>query len=179
MNRGLLEEIRQRPPMYLGDRSLSALQHFLNGYTHALRIHRIAQPGWMLPQDFHDWVAYRLHFKESTSGYRNMLLKRNPSEADALEKFFELLDEYDKREPIEVARVQNYDKQYTRQRVVEGVLQSATTEHFPSTLKLITFTDDPGFFVTSGPLSRPPILFITSLVSKEVRRCQGSDNYIE
>jgi hypothetical protein len=64
---GLLEVIREKPALYLGDRSLSALWYYLQGYWMALSVYdmRTAYP---LPPDFHDWVAYRLHFYESTSG---------------------------------------------------------------------------------------------------------------
>lgn len=60
---GLLEVIRERPAMYLGQRSLSALSQYLQGYWMALSVHGI-QCAFPLPQDFHDWVAYRLHFYE-------------------------------------------------------------------------------------------------------------------
>jgi hypothetical protein len=93
---GLLDVIRERPVMYLGELSLSALWHFLNGYEMSLLAHDI-QEKRPLPRDFHDWVAYRLHFSGSTSGYKNMILKRVPDEAAALEYFFKLLDEYRNR----------------------------------------------------------------------------------
>jgi hypothetical protein len=95
---GLLEVIRERPAMCLGQRSLSALSQYPQGYWMALSVHDI-QSVFPLPQDFHDWVAYRLHFYESTSGYKNMILKRVPEESAALDRFFELLDEHKNRKP--------------------------------------------------------------------------------
>ncbi len=91
--KGLLNVIRERPAMYLGELSLSALTQFLNGYGICLFLHGIQEKA-PLPRDFHDWVADRLHFSESTRGYTRMILERVPDEAMALRFFFELLDEY-------------------------------------------------------------------------------------
>src|ERR1700756_4226792 len=106
--------------MYLGTRSLSALSHFLAGYGFALHVHEIPS-SHHLPGDFHEWVAYRLHFFESTSGYRNMILKRVPNESAALDRFFELLDEHHSRKPQVVARVDGYNRQYS---VRDGVWEN-------------------------------------------------------
>jgi hypothetical protein len=38
---GLLEVIRERPAMYLGQRSLSALSHYLQGFWMALSVYDI------------------------------------------------------------------------------------------------------------------------------------------
>lgn len=38
--------------MYLGERSLSYMYHFITGYS----MHR-DQPPKLLPADFHEWVA--------------------------------------------------------------------------------------------------------------------------
>jgi len=140
---GLLEVIREKPAMWLGQRSLSALWYYLQGYRTALSVYDIHSI--TLPQDFHDWVAYRLHFYESTSGYRNMILKRVPEESGALDRFFELSDEYKNRKPNIVAQV-SAGKESKWRTVKEGRPQEGT---YP-TLNLIAYTDDPGFFVSSG-----------------------------
>jgi hypothetical protein len=133
---GLLDAIRERPAMYMGERSLSALWHYLHGYIEALRFHDIATRD-VLPPDFHDWVAYRLHFYESTSGYRNMILKRVPDEAAALDRFFELLDDHRARKPHVVAIARSAAK--------NGRRQNADASASPSSLNLIAYSDDPGF----------------------------------
>ena len=92
-SKGVLDLIRERPEMYLGSLSLSALCHFLNGYEMSLQVHDIQEKP-PVPRDFREWVAERLHFSESTKGYRTMILQRMPDEAMALKLFFELLDEY-------------------------------------------------------------------------------------
>jgi hypothetical protein len=66
----LLDVIRVRTAMYTGS-----------------RIHGI-QEQHPLPGDFHDWVAYRLHFDYSTMGYKNMILERVPDESAAVDRFF-------------------------------------------------------------------------------------------
>jgi hypothetical protein len=135
---GLLEVIRERPPLYLGERSLSALAAYLHGFRMALFVHDLHTES-VLPPDFHDWVAYRLRFFESTSGYKNMILKHVPDEAAALDRFFELLDQHRVRKPSVVAR---YKVEGGRGKVVH-------TGTYPATLNLIAYTDDPGFFVSS------------------------------
>jgi|tagenome__1003787_1003787.scaffolds.fasta_scaffold20225121_1 hypothetical protein len=142
----LLEVIREKPALYLGERSLSALWYYLQGYWMALSVYDL-RTAYPLPPDFHDWVAYRLHFYESTSGYRNMILKRVPEESAALDRFFELLDEHKNRRPHIVAQVPG-GKEYTWSTVKEGRPQEQQTGTYP-TLNLIAYTDDPGFFVSS------------------------------
>jgi hypothetical protein len=145
-NGKLLEVIREKPAMYLGERSLSALQHFLAGYGYALFVHDVPHE-FQLPRDFHDWVAYRLHFFESTSGYRNMILKHVRDEAAALDRFFELLDKHRKRQPHIVATVQGHRREYTIATKMDGAV-THKPGLLPETLTLVTYTDDPGFFVS-------------------------------
>src|SRR6185436_20378216 len=91
----LLDTIRKRPGMYLGECSLSALYHTIGGYALALGRHGIENDTTLrLPDDFNDWVAYRLHFKESTSGWKRMILGASEDEATAFTQFFELLDQH-------------------------------------------------------------------------------------
>jgi hypothetical protein len=144
---GLIDVIREKPPLYIGERSLSALYSFLQGYATGLRFYDIEAPH-PLPSDFHEWVAYRLHFFESTSGYRNMILKRVPDESAALDRFFELLDEHRKRESRLVATAR-CDKEFTRYTAKDGYRETGQATRIPLLLKLIAYTDDPGFFVTS------------------------------
>src|SRR4051794_31569707 len=114
----VLDNIRKRPAMYLGEYSLSALSHFISGYCFALDTHAILRSSdpVALPRDFHDWTAYRLHFKESTSGCRNTILNHVGSEIDAFDRFFTLLDEYNARSPHLVAKLDGIRKSYLRTR---------------------------------------------------------------
>ena len=97
--------LRAHTAMYMGVRKLSALSSFLDGWRFALNVYDIEfiDP---LPRDFHEWVAYPLHFRESTSGYKNMILERVPDKKARLsDRFFELLDEYRMRHARVVARL--------------------------------------------------------------------------
>jgi hypothetical protein len=166
----LLERIRQRPPMYLGKRSLSALSQFFAGYHQACRDIGAESPHF-LPQDFHDWVAYRLHFCESTSGYTNMILKHTPDEAQALVRFFELLDEHRARKATAIATIRRHPQDYkiiwTGRLYIYGGQASDGKELAQAEEALIVrFTDDPGFFVMSNdpfPNHTRPSVFYPSL----------------
>lgn len=74
----LWQAIRQRPELYLGKRSVTALRHFLCGWSTALEEYQIANDKLPLPDDIHDWVAYRLGFHKSTSGWDNMIWHASP-----------------------------------------------------------------------------------------------------
>lgn len=143
----LLDVLRVRTPMYIGSRKLSDLSGFLTGWALALEVYGI-ESFRPLPIDFHDWVAYRLHFRESTSGYKNMILTRVPDEYAAVDRFYELLDEYRARQPRVVAKVNQYQGRTDVSKVKPDVTQEPVPRPDNSyTLRLIAYTDDPGFFV--------------------------------
>ena len=110
----LLDKMREKPAMYLGLKSLTRLEAFLNGYRYAAGYERgvkdIAHPAF---NDFHDWTAARLGYESSTAGWCNIILAdtlgwspkhhkwaklmqsvKPADEAAALDRFYELLDEY-------------------------------------------------------------------------------------
>lgn len=178
----LLVNLRQRPALYLGETSLALLEAFLNGFAWALDVHNVGDPRDRdsVPREFNDWVAYRLHFYESTSGWRRMINSQTPSEAAAMERFFTLLDEFHARRPRTVARLVNYRKTWSR--VVqrrEGdryVTERTETLQYPSSIALVTYTDDPGFFVyseTDEELPHPG--YYPSLESFELRTDASRD----
>jgi hypothetical protein len=152
----ILERIRQRPPMFLGKHSLSAFMQFMAGYS-AAQYELGIERSHLIPVDFHDWVAYRLHFVESTSGYGNMILGRTSNEAEALTRFFELLDEHSTRQPLTVARIRCHPKEYKieqQTKFPDGTL-SEVFEALPAEeVSIVTFTDDPGFFLVNDDPSR-------------------------
>jgi len=89
-----LEAVRKRPGMYLPEPSITQLRAFLNGYTGGLGRVRYALRGTEDFHRFHDWVAHRLGFAGSTSGWCNMIRDKSVSEEDAFKRFFVLLDEF-------------------------------------------------------------------------------------
>jgi hypothetical protein len=143
----LLDAIRRKPGFYLEERSLSALKHYISGYESALGLHRIKED-WPLPEDFNAWVAYRLHYKESTSGWRNMILEVTHAEDAGFARLFELLDEYARREPHIVARLVGHQRHYK-----SGPKGKERMERIPD-VSLVTFTDDPGFIVIADKPGR-------------------------
>jgi hypothetical protein len=133
----LIEHMRVRPALFLGANSLSALWYFLRGYHMGLRGNpQVSIATSPLEKEFHDWVAYRLHFLESTTGWRNMILQHIQDEKAALNRFFELFDEYRFRRPRSVARLDGL-KQYME--VSDG---KERVRSFPSTLLLVAYTED-------------------------------------
>lgn len=143
----LLELIRERPALYLGENSLTGLWHFLRGYRMAEGDHGIDDV-IHLPTDIFDWVAYRLHYYDSTSGWRQMILGRVPDERAALKRFWELLDDHRARKPHVVATI--HDCRIGYRTFKQGRDISEGIQKFmPETMTLIAYTDDPGLFLTS------------------------------
>ena len=88
----LLDAIRQRPAMYLGRASITALYYFLSGFETGLQWSGRRQSP-EVPPGFAEWVAYRLRFGSSRPPYHEMILKRIRGETAALDRFFELIDD--------------------------------------------------------------------------------------
>nr|WP_315257777.1 hypothetical protein [uncultured Flavobacterium sp.] len=90
-----LDFIREKPELYIGEKSLTALYFNINGFNLSCWVHNVEEnikPEW---KGFHDFVASKLKYTESTSGYRNMILEKNKfDEIKSLNMFFELLDSY-------------------------------------------------------------------------------------
>ena len=146
-NGELVAVIRERTAMYTGSRTLSALSSFLDGWRFAMEVFDIESKR-VLPRDFHDWVAYRLHFRESTSGYKSMILKHVPDEYAAVDRFYELLDEYNARQPRVVARLTAYQGRDGVEKLrPDGTWEPVKLPDSPYLVNLIAYTNDPGFFV--------------------------------
>jgi hypothetical protein len=90
----LFRRIRERPSMYLVRRSIFQFQAFYDGYTLARR--ELGQAITEEERDFsnfHNWIQERLNAKTNLS-WASILLFRSVDERDALELFFQLLDEF-------------------------------------------------------------------------------------
>jgi hypothetical protein len=90
----LLEKIKKRPSMYLGKRSISQLQVFLDGYTFARR--ELGIPLTEEEREFEElqeWVEQRFN-QASTQSWARIILFYSEDERDALERFFELFEEF-------------------------------------------------------------------------------------
>lgn len=92
----LLNEIRKRPAMYLGSKSLSSLWQFINGYTIKSQIEGTEDPYEKDFARFDEFVQdYYCHsyIPGSSAGWRSNILARHYGrEEDAFDDFFKLLD---------------------------------------------------------------------------------------
>jgi hypothetical protein len=81
--------------MYTGEASVHSLGSFVAGYSFCQW-----QAGAAIEDEapdfggFHDWVANKLGYSESTSGWRNMITNQRFDAEEALWLFYQLLDEY-------------------------------------------------------------------------------------
>src|SRR5439155_10019704 len=79
-----------RSPMYVGQKSISCLRAFLNGWEFA---HEGKVDDASLMQSFQEWVAKKCGVAPSQSWDR-IILFDSQDEADAFEKFFLWFDEF-------------------------------------------------------------------------------------
>ena len=91
----VLDWIQRRPGLAIAQPELVRVYAFLIGYQCALGRQRLtfrhADPDF---HRFHDWIAQRLDYRESTSGWHNMIRGRCSSEREAFDRFYELLAEF-------------------------------------------------------------------------------------
>ena len=104
----LLDEIRRRPGMYIGDHSPTRLRSFIFGYCFALSENESKED---LSESnfygFHDWVAIKYGYNESTSGWCHMIEEQRKCPEEALWLFYQLLDEYRNLHPQVFCKVEN------------------------------------------------------------------------
>jgi hypothetical protein len=157
-HQSILDIMRERPAMYMGTASLIGLRFFLIGFRMAQDIHGIeATPP--LPRDFADWVAYRLHLESNWSGFwHRAILSRIRDEHLALIRFYELRDEYLLRKPQVVATIRKECREHKVGQQGPNHEIIWRTVLLPESLRIVVYTDDPGFFLTadeSDPFSYP------------------------
>lgn len=87
----LLKEMRNRLGMYLGVPSIIRLGSFLRGYDLALEKIGGGAADPFLPA-FRDWIHQR--FQNSQRSWEETILLHSANEAEAMKRFWELLDEF-------------------------------------------------------------------------------------
>lgn len=98
----LINNIRKRPAMYLGQASIGQLRTFLAGYTFARRQLGIDQTHQeKLFATFQPWVAKRLALSPQQHWDR-LILTSSQSEEEALRYFFQLFDEFVDSQNVEM-----------------------------------------------------------------------------
>jgi len=97
----MLDVIRRRPGMYIGEPSLTKLWLYLQGYSSALSDNDIPQRkvGFHNGVKFDIWIRKHLNWPYNSEGWANNILNScGGDEVKALAKFFELLDEFRRQE---------------------------------------------------------------------------------
>jgi hypothetical protein len=174
----VLDAIKERPAMYLTRPSVTALIDFLSGFDFARHEIGIELPR-IIPDGFGPWVYYRLRRPISTLVGLREILKAVPEEAQALECFFQLLDEYKRRKETLVAttktrrrtsyvvNLQSCEPDENSRPLTEKFKEWAKNFELPNglkyvrnvwkhpaeSLKSVVYTDDPGFFLM--PTDKP------------------------
>jgi hypothetical protein len=91
----LLQQMRGRLGMYVGSTSIVKLAAFLRGYEHAATKLAGAAPDPFLPA-FRDWIHER--YQSSARSWEETILASSRDETDAVERFWQLFDEFQQRE---------------------------------------------------------------------------------
>lgn len=86
----LLSKIKKRPELYVGQRSLSLLQAYLNGWLN--RDEKSVTDSELIG-GFQEWIQKK-HNIRSTQSWAQIILFYSISEYDALDNFFKLFDEF-------------------------------------------------------------------------------------
>jgi hypothetical protein len=87
----LLNEMRGRLGMYVGTTSMTKFAAFLRGYDYALYKQGVDELNTFFG-GFQDWVRNRFHDPAHT--WDNIILAHSNDETEAMERFWNLLDEY-------------------------------------------------------------------------------------
>ncbi len=147
----LIDKMRPRVGMYIGHLSPTHLRSFLDGYSFGNS--NATKPEHPDFGDFHDWVAKKFDYYESTSGWAYMIEDQRKDQKEALWLFFELLDEFRgiKHETIQTLDYTSDYKLnttwigYSRQKKVRGSFK-AMPKPRPTTLIIHKLSlDEPWF----------------------------------
>lgn len=173
----LLEMIRPKPQMYLGQRSLTALKGFIGGYDFAKEEKDILVEEEIPPfRQFHDWVARYYKWYESTAGWKNIILQEVGDEAKACDVFFELLELFKQRFPVIKHRVfLNANHKSTgaihRCLYIDGIEKELDP---PKEIRIVQYTTDSGFYrfdvSQAGEISETGYFETEKLAMEEVNR---------
>lgn len=87
----LLLEIRKRPGMYIGTKSMIRLRCYINGYIYAMKTEAGLDCGDRVFWDFNEWLNKKYGVKDSLF-WENSLT--HISKDDAFDLFYKEFDEY-------------------------------------------------------------------------------------
>lgn len=89
----LLEDIKSRPGVYFGEKSIRNLTHLLSGYF--MGINEFLNTPAILLNNFQQFVENYYNIK-TFRHWSDIILFHSATEEDAFDKFFELSDEFEK-----------------------------------------------------------------------------------
>ncbi|MDZ7879657.1 MAG: DUF5071 domain-containing protein [Saprospiraceae bacterium] len=96
-----LKQMQPRPALYLGETSITALWHYVSGYTSACYFKGMEEELTPRFELFHEFAKRKTGFYESTSGWKHMILSHcEGDETKALDLFFDYFDEFLKGEEL-------------------------------------------------------------------------------
>ena len=149
-----LKHFFKRPAMYCGESTLEAILAFLAGYQQAVDHYGVetnSDPFCLPGQPLNDWIAYRLNFDNSTTGAAHMIRQKTASDREAIDLFEQLLKSFSQRNPTVVAKLLNSKRTYATSEIRDKPDRTSMgipmeTRIYPSSISLVTYTDDPGVF---------------------------------
>ena len=99
----LINEIRKRPGLYLGKKSISLFRAFIHGYEQCLSESEMTRDVRLHP-DLYEFVLEKYPTILSI-GWVEIILGQSSSEEEAFDKFFVLYDEFQKRDCTALKKV--------------------------------------------------------------------------
>ncbi|MCI0446992.1 hypothetical protein L0152_27785 [bacterium] len=90
----LLQKIKERPGLYLGQRSITRLHAFIGGYS--LAQHELGVPSLETEHilgEFQEWIQHRFEIGSSHS-WAQIILFYSEDEQEAFQQFFDLFEEF-------------------------------------------------------------------------------------
>ena len=171
----LIDKIRMRTAMYTGYSSPTHLKSFLSGYFFAKNDKAIKKekPDF---HGFHDWIAKKFNYYESTSGWAYMIEDQRKYKEEALYLFYELLDEYRGVSHKQIAHIEfNHEDKldrswrgYTRLEKIRGTFKEINKPS-PSVIIIREINTKNSWFQIVAKNEKEEILFIwNSLELEEV-----------
>ncbi|MEK8130471.1 hypothetical protein WMW72_21415 [Paenibacillus filicis] len=87
-----IQEVKQRPGMYIGKKSLHLLQAYLNGYI-AYHNEVNKEPNYFFLSEFQGYIQRRYNIN-TTHSWAELITFFSSNDNDAFDRFYELLDDF-------------------------------------------------------------------------------------
>ena len=140
----LIDLIQQRTAMFIPDKSINSLQTFLRGYETCMSVHAILEHDVPVFKHFHEWLVRYYNFEFTASGWA-YAIQYNVTDQEPLQKFFELVQEFQKLQPHLITRVKlGLNHQPTGKRVVIGIDKRMPP---PNEIQIVQYKHEQLFFL--------------------------------